>query len=121
MQSLKRDVESYQTRLNENSAVARCTATKQQAAQGVEQAHAALNNAKSQSSALEQRITNDILPIDNELGHSEKALRHHREAIETLTHELNALEQQKRSENMKLQVKSVSKKRCLATLMRTQA
>lgn len=96
MQTLKRDVESYRTRLNEKTALLPdVQQQKQQAAQGVEQAHAALNNAKSQSSELEQRITNDVLPIDNELGHSEKALRHHRESIETLTHELNALEQQK--------------------------
>ncbi|MEC8231720.1 MAG: AAA family ATPase, partial [Pseudomonadota bacterium] len=96
MQSLKLDVESYQTRLNEKTALLPdVQQQKQQAAQRVEQAHAALNNAKSQSSALEQRITNDVLPIDNELGHSEKALRHHRASIETLTRELNALEQQK--------------------------
>ena len=96
MQSLKRDVESYQMRLNEKTALLPdVQQQKQQAAQGVEQAHAALNDAKSQSSALEQRITNDILPIDNELGHSEKALRHHRESIATLTRELSALEQQK--------------------------
>lgn len=96
MQTLKRDVESFQTRLNEKTALLPdVQQQKQQAAQGVEQAHAALNNAKSQSSALEQRITNDVLPIDNELGHSEKALRHHRASIETLTRELNALEQQK--------------------------
>lgn len=96
MQSLKLDVESYEMRLNEKTVLLPdAQQQKQQAGQRVEQAHAALNNAKSQSSALEQRITNDILPIDNELGHSEKALRHHRESIETLIHELNALEQQK--------------------------
>lgn len=96
MQSLKLDVESYEMRLNEKTVLLPdAQQQKQQAGQRVEQAHAALNNAKSQSSALEQRITNDILPIDNELGHSEKAQRHHRESIETLIHELNALEQQK--------------------------
>ncbi|WP_346993453.1 AAA family ATPase [Alteromonas gracilis] len=96
MQTLKLDVESYQTRLHEKTALLPdVQQQKQQAAQRAEQAHAALNNAKSQSSALEQRITNDVLPIDNELGHSEKALRHHRESIKTLTHELSALEQQK--------------------------
>jgi exonuclease SbcC len=96
MQSLKLDVESYQTRLNEKAVLLPdAQQQKQQAGQRVEQAHAALSNAKSQSSALEQRITNDVLPIDNELGHSEKALRHHRESIETLTRELSALEQQK--------------------------
>jgi exonuclease SbcC len=96
MQSLKLDVESYEMRLNEKTVLLPdAQQQKQQAGQRVEQAHAALNTAKSRSSALEQRITNDILPIDNELGHSEKALRHHRESIETLIHELNALEQQK--------------------------
>ncbi len=96
MQALQRDADNYALQLNDkNEKLPALKQQKSDAATAMCEAETVLAETKAQMNALETRITNDVLPIDNELAHLKKAQQHGQQEITRLTQEIAAIEQQK--------------------------
>ncbi|GMM68240.1 AAA family ATPase [Alteromonas sp. MTD1] len=96
LQALQRDADNYALQLNDkNEKLPALKQQKSDAATAMSEAETKLAETKAQMNALEARITNDVLPIDNELAHLKKAQQHGQQEIARLTQEIAAIEQQK--------------------------
>jgi len=95
-QALQADVDSYNARLQSKHAQLPITQQqKQDAKEAVKQAETVLLQVKDKASALEVRIANDVVPIDNELAHLSKTQMQGQQDKARLSDEIAKIAEQK--------------------------